>query len=94
MNDAELFDQVLTKYDLGPRFTPSHWPQEQIEGVERYLARARTIVSLACPHFDGVPTIYVDCVENSEFNAWATTFSDRYFIGINLGLLRASFKTA
>jgi hypothetical protein len=88
MNDPELFEQFLKTNNLGKRFAPSGWPQEQIDGVARYLDRARNIVNLACPHFDGVSTIYVDCVEHPEFNAWAAKFSDRYFIGINVGLLR------
>ena len=92
MDDAALFDTILTANTLGPRFDGSRAPTYAAD-VERFTQRARDIISSAVPKFGGLSGIFAAVIEDSEFNAWATRVKDvdedryKYFIGIHGGLL-------
>jgi hypothetical protein len=92
MDDAALFDSILTDNKLGPRFDGRRTPTHAAE-VERFTQRARDIIASALPKFDGLSGIFVAVIEDSEFNAWATRVKDldedryKYCIGIHGGLL-------
>ena len=86
MDEAYLFDEYARLIDAGRILNRSHFPPQVASKYERYLGRARTLITSARKVERGLPNVFTEYVGNPTFNAYAAKYKGSYFIAFFDGM--------
>ncbi len=85
MNDADIFHRAIA--DRGGRLDTASLPPATAEGLNHAARRARGFLQTAATALPGMSPIHFDFIDNWQFNAWAFQRDERYFIGVDRGVV-------
>jgi len=86
MDEAYLFDEYARLLDVGRILDRSHFPPQVAHDYERYLRRARTLITSVRTMEPGLPDVFTEYVGNPKFNAYAAKYKGSYFIAFFDGM--------